>query len=120
MLTKVNWLLLIIGVMLSAGGAILLKVGATNITYSTPVFNIAVQLITNWKLILGVVCYAVPVFIWIYLLKSIDVSHLQPLFASIYVVTPLLAKWFLGEDLNPVRWVGIGIIIMGIIIFARG
>ncbi len=120
MLNRLDWLLLVIGVVLSASGAILLKVGAVNISYSTNLVSVASQIILNWKIILGVLFYAIPVLIWIYLLKSIDVSYLQPLFASIYVITPLFAKWFLGEDLNPIKWIGISIVIIGIVIFARG
>lgn len=120
MLNRLDWLLLFTGVFLSASGAILLKVGAVNINYATGIYNIGTQIMFNWKIILGVLFYAVPVLIWIYLLKSIDVSYLQPLFASIYVITPLFAKYFLGEELNPIKWFGIGIIILGIVVFARG
>ena len=64
----------------------------------------------EWRLFLGVMMYIVPVVIWIFLLKKLDITFLQPLFSLVYVVTPLLAIAYLGESIPLHRWIGIAII----------
>lgn len=98
----------------------MLKVGAVEINYSQPLLQSFLELVKNWKIALGIVFYTVPVFIWIYMLKKMPLSAMQPLFALIYVVSPLLAMIFLKEQVSLIRWCGIGIIIFGITVFAQG
>lgn len=119
-MSRFYWLLLFIGVFLSACGGLLLKMGAVEINYSQTIIQSFWQLLKNWKIILGIIFYAIPVFIWIFMLKKVELSALQPLFALIYVVTPLLAILFLNEQVSLIRWCGIGIIIFGIMVFAQG
>ncbi|MEC4817115.1 MAG: EamA family transporter [Scytonema sp. PMC 1069.18] len=42
-------------------------------------------------------------------------SVVVPLRASSYIITALLAKYFLQEQLNPTRWAGILIVMFGVI-----
>ena len=119
-MSQFYWLLLIIGVLLSACGSLLLKMGAVEINYSQALIKLLLQLSRNWKIILGIFSYAIPVFIWIFMLKKLPLSTMQPLFALIYVVTPLLAMIFLNEQVSLIRWCGIAIIIFGISVFAHG
>lgn len=64
--------------------------------------------------------YIVPVIIWIYLLKKLDITFLQPLFSLVYVITPVLAIAYLGESVSIYKWVGIAIILLGIFISSKG
>jgi drug/metabolite transporter (DMT)-like permease len=57
--------------------------------------------------------------IWSYLLTKLDISFVQPILALTYVITPLLAIFFLREHVPALRWVGICIIILGVYIVAR-
>jgi drug/metabolite transporter (DMT)-like permease len=119
-ISRFYWFLIFIGVFLSALGGLMLKMGAVEINYTQPILQSFLELLKNWKLALGIVFYTIPVFIWIYILKKMPLSEMQPLFALIYVVTPLLAMLFLKEQVSLVRWCGIGIIIFGITVFANG
>ena len=69
---------------------------------------------------MGVLMYAIPVIIWIYLLKKLDITFLQPLFSLVYVITPILAMVYLGESISTYRWAGIFIILIGIFISSKG
>ena len=119
-MSRIYWLLLFFGVMFSACGGLLLKMGAVEINYGQTLIQLSWQLIRNWKIILGIFFYVIPVFIWIFMLKKLPLSTMQPLFALIYVVTPLLAMIFLNEQVSLIRWSGIAIIILGITVFAHG
>lgn len=118
-MTATQWGLLIIGVLLSAMGGLFLKSGAIQIQYTDGLAHIVFQVLFNWKIIIGVFMYFIPVMIWIFLLKEVELSFLQPLFALIYVVTPLFANFFLDENISVSRWSGIVVIVVGVLIIAR-
>ena len=59
------------------------------------------------------------VVIWIVALSRVEVSIAYPMLSIGYVVNALLAWWLFGEDVNAQRWLGIGVIILGVIIISR-
>lgn len=118
-MTMIHWVLLLVGVLMSAAGSFFLKMGAVQIQYDEGVADIVRQVIFNWKIFVGVWMYFIPVLIWIFLLKKVELSFLQPLFSMVYVVTPILASVFLHENVTNARWLGIGVIVFGVIIVAR-
>ena len=113
-MTKLDLTLIFLGIALSSIGAIILKYGAIEIEYNRPIFQIFIQIIFNWKIIIGLLFYFVPALIWIILLKKIELSFLQPFFSLAYVLTPILAMVFLGESIPILRWIGISIIVLGL------
>jgi drug/metabolite transporter (DMT)-like permease len=115
----VYWGLLITGVLLSALGGILLKLGSSEISHGDALLFFK-QVIFNWKIIMGIACYILPSFIWIFMLKKLDISYLQPLFSLIYVVTPILAFLILHENIPLNRIIGIAVIVIGVIVTALG
>ena len=114
-----DWLLLLTGVILSSLGGIFLKLGAMQVDHSSGIQVAVIQALTQWRLYLGAFCYFIPVAIWIYMLKRVDITFLQPLFALVYVATPLLAIPMLHETMPAARWLGIVVILFGIVIVAR-
>lgn len=110
------WVLL--GAVMSAFGGILLKIGATRMREIHGLAD-AVLAVTDWRIVLGLMMYVVPTFIWIGLLRKVELSLLQPLLAIVYVITPALAYLFLKESISPLRAAGIGVIIVGVIIVSR-
>lgn len=101
------WALVFIGVTLSSLGSIFLKSGATRISHDQGIVGAALQAALEWRLLLSVLMYIVPVIIWIYLLKKLDITFLQPLFSLVYVITPVLAIAYLGESVSIYKWPGI-------------
>ncbi|MFS8087181.1 MAG: EamA family transporter [Acidobacteriota bacterium] len=118
-MATMHWMLLLIGVLMSAVGGLFLKIGAVQVQYDDGVIEIFRQVMFNWTIVIGVLMYFIPVLIWIFLLKRVELSFLQPLFSMVYVVTPVLASIFLNENVTTARWLGIGAIIVGVIIVAR-
>jgi drug/metabolite transporter (DMT)-like permease len=114
-----DWLLVAIGILMSSAGSILLKVGSTQISHEDGWLIAAKQAIFQWQLITGVFMYLIPVLIWIFLLKKVEISFLQPIFAAVYVFTPIMASIFLNESIIMQRWIGIGIIVLGVFIVAH-
>jgi drug/metabolite transporter (DMT)-like permease len=62
----------------------------------------------------GIACYIVSFLNWLYILRWLPLSIAFPLASTVHALIPLGAWLFLGETLGPVRWGGIGLIVMGI------
>lgn len=114
------WALIVLGVTLSSLGSIFLKAGATKISHDQGIFNAVIQAAFEWRLILGVLMYIVPVIIWIFLLKKLEITFLQPLFSLVYVITPIFAIYYLDESISMNKWIGISIILFGIFVSSKG
>lgn len=114
-----DWFFLLAGVLLSSLGGIFLKLGALQINHDNGVMTAVAQILMQWRIYLGVVFYFIPVLIWIYMLKRIDITYLQPMFALVYVVTPLISAFMLHETMPPERWIGVFVVLLGIAIVAR-
>jgi drug/metabolite transporter (DMT)-like permease len=112
------WCLLFIGILLSSFGGILFKMAAVEIVHGD-LLKMMQQALVNYKLLVGVLLYMVPTFIWIFMLKKVDISFLQPMFSLVYVVTPVLAIMILHEKIPLNRCVGIAVILVGVIIVAK-
>lgn len=72
------------------------------------------SLATNYSLFGGVVLNALGTIIYIPALKGGDLSVLYPFVAFSYIWVSLLSVKFLGEKMNKFKWMGIGLIIIGV------
>lgn len=63
---------------------------------------------------LGILVYAANFFIWIVILYKIDLSIAMPVGSFSYIFVPIAAAVFFHENVGPVRWVGILLIVLGI------
>ncbi|HEY3067005.1 MAG TPA: EamA family transporter [Methylomirabilota bacterium] len=75
--------------------------------------------LSNPWLIIGVALQASFFFIYLMLLSRADVSLVLPLTAMDYIVVGILAQYLLGETLTPIRWAGIGFIVVGVGLVSR-
>jgi drug/metabolite transporter (DMT)-like permease len=111
-------ILVLFGALMSAIGGVFLKLGAVQSGSIQSLLDLW-RLFWNWRVILGLSMYFVPALLWIYLLRKVELSLLQPLFAIVYVITPVLAMLVFKEHVSLARWLGIGVIMVGVIIVAR-
>ncbi|HOM11857.1 MAG TPA: SMR family transporter [Rubrivivax sp.] len=113
------------GVLLNAVAQLLLKAGAAsagqiNLAAGAPaLWRTATGLALHPAILGGLACYAISVVVWIVALSRVEVSIAYPMLSIGYVVNALLAWWLFGEDLNAQRWLGIGVIIVGVVLVAR-
>jgi drug/metabolite transporter (DMT)-like permease len=113
------WILLFTGIFMSASGGIFLKMGSVELEHNGAWHSLQ-QALTNWKVLVGLSLYLFPAAIWIFMLKKVDISFLQPMFSLVYVITPILALMVLHENIPLNRWLGIAVIVVGVLIVARG
>lgn len=113
------------GVLLNAAAQLLLKAGARSVGQismsdgSQALWRAATGLAMHPGVIGGLACYAISVVVWIVALSRVEVSVAYPMLSIGYVINAGLAWWLFGEQLNLQRWLGIGVIIIGVILVAR-
>ena len=109
MKTKIRSILLMILVtFLISVAQLFYKLGANQLE-----FNI-ISIITNYPLILGILLYGIGAILFVIALKEKEVSVLYPMLATSYIWVNLLSKYFLGETLNFLKWLGIIFIFAGV------
>jgi drug/metabolite transporter (DMT)-like permease len=114
--------IVLFGVLLNAVAQLLLKAGASAvgpIAGWDGLRTAAPALALHPGVLLGLLCYAVSVVVWIVALSRVDVSIAYPMLSVGYVVNALLAMWLFGEDVSLQRWLGIGVILIGVTLVAR-
>ncbi len=113
------------GVLLNAVAQLLLKAGASTAGHisiaagPSALGRTATDLMQHPAILGGLACYAISVVVWIVALSRVEVSIAYPMLSIGYVVNALLAWWLFGEDVNAQRWLGIGVIVMGVVLVAR-
>jgi multidrug transporter EmrE-like cation transporter len=107
-------------VSLSAGN-ILLKMGMDRFGILTASGVPAMQaLVKSPQLPIGILLMTVQFVGTLTLFKwGWDVSVVIPIMGLCYVGTAILGKWMLGEPVNAMRWLGIFLIILGVVFIAR-
>jgi multidrug transporter EmrE-like cation transporter len=113
------------GVLLNAAAQLLLKAGARSVGAismsdgSAALWRSATGLAQHPGIFGGLVCYAISVVVWIVALSRVDVSIAYPMLSIGYVVNAALAWWLFGEQVSAQRWLGIAVIIIGVVLVAR-
>lgn len=57
---------------------------------------------------------------WMAAMTKFDLSHAYPFMSLNFVVVLLLSAWLLGEPVTPQKLIGIGLIVLGTVVAARG
>lgn len=118
-------LALAFALVLNAGANLMMKFGVKrmdgNSLHLDQGFSGIVQaLINNWVLILGLFCFATNVLFYTYALKKIPISLAYPVMVGAgFAIIAVVAWRYLGESLSVGQWLGVGLILMGIVLVAR-
>ena len=67
----------------------------------------------------GVLLYITNFFLWIVVLSKIDLSVAFPVGSSTYIIVPILSILFLHEKVALMRWLGIVLIIIGVLFVTK-
>jgi multidrug transporter EmrE-like cation transporter len=122
-LTAPAFAFLFTGVLLNAGAQLLLKAGTNAIGVITLTRDNWMAML--WRMahtgpfIVGVACYGVSLVVWIMGLSRVPVSVAYPLLSLGYIVNAIAAHFLFGEAVSAVRWLGIGLVIVGVFLIAR-
>ena len=101
--------------LLGATGGYLIKKGAVKIHLKK--VKDLLKLI-EIRIISGIICYGCATVIFLLLLKTEDLSFLFPLTAMTYIFVSLAGIIFLKEKMSSAKWIGLALIVLGIVAIA--
>jgi len=110
-------ILVSVGDMLLAHG--MKKIGAVSSCTPEALFQIFLRVFSNPSIIAGIIFLAGFFFLWLAILSWCDLSFVLPLTALSYVFTAILAIYFLGETISPLRWAGTILICLGVALVTK-
>jgi drug/metabolite transporter (DMT)-like permease len=78
-----------------------------------------VQVFTSVRIWLGIASMLLFLAALLLVLSWADFSYVLPATASMYIFIPLLGHFLLGEAVTSLRWLGIGLICLGVVLVGR-
>ena len=115
--------LILLGVLLNAAAQLCLKQGMRQVGhFAFSLANLApisFKVAVNPFVFAGLTCYVVSVVVWLLALSRVEVSYAYPLLSVGYIVTAFAGQLFFDEALGPMRWAGILVICLGVILVTR-
>lgn len=117
-----TWWLIIISVASGVMGQTAMKIGVEQPGSSgidSGIVGLVKTIVTTPMVLLGLALYGVGALAWIVVLRRMDLSHAYPFLALNFVLIALVSRFALGETVPALRWLGIGVICIGILLVAR-
>jgi len=126
----VSIILLIISIGLAVAGQLAMKAGMEKVVkvhgdlkmsdFKHPLTLIKWMFQDGPWAIAGIVMYAVSAVFWLIVLSRVPLSVAYPIVAVGYVVVVLYSKFVFKENVKPIAWVGLALIVAGVVITALG
>lgn len=112
-------LLVFLTLSFNVAGNILLKIGVNRMT-ETSAFGTSVNYLgyLNAPLVMGAGAFASGLLLYIAVLSKIPLNLAQTVFSLQFVTVIIMANLLLAEPISLLRWLGIGIIFVGLIVVA--
>jgi multidrug transporter EmrE-like cation transporter len=117
--------LILVSVTLAAIAQVTLKAGINHVTDANggqlalngdSLKQIAAQ-VWVWA---GLAIFAVSAVLWLFALSRANLSFAYPFAALGYVIIVIASILFLNEHVQPITWVGMALIVAGILLIAQG
>lgn len=110
------YVLAFISIGLGAVGQFGLKVGSGQLKLNGGIWAAAMSYITNMNIMLSLLCFAVSMVMWIFVLRELELSVAYPMVSLGYIITMTLAFLFLHEPLRLTKFLGAALIVSGVIV----
>lgn len=119
-----TYLFILLIVLFAPIGNVLLRIGMRGIGSAEnwepgQLFHILVRILSSGYIWLGIGCLLAFFVAYMLVLTWADYSYVQPASAFSYAVVALLGYFLLGEEVSFLRWAGIAVICVGVLIVGR-
>ena len=108
-------------VALAVAGQLLVKHGIGLLSgphFSSGLLRGFLNIFSSPWVLLGSGLYTGSVFFWVYALTKTDLSFAYPFVSLSYVLIIVASKFLLGETVSIVRWIGVFVICVGIVLLS--
>lgn len=118
-------MLLLTTVVLNASASLLVKKGAGALVGGQKMSGGVQGILSsmspavNVYTVVGIILLGLSFVTYVVVLSKVELSIAQPMLAISYILVGVSAHFIYGEDLSPMKLVGIAIIILGVFIISR-
>ena len=102
-----------------SGGQVLLKKAMVQLPAFSWSWCYFRAVLTDWWLLACGLSFGVAMVLWLYILKHFPFSQAYPLTALGYVFGMVAALAVFGEQIPPLRWLGVALIVLGCMFVMR-
>ena len=95
------------------------KVGEISATHLGQPVQTLFNMLSNPNVFIGLGLYVCASMIWLVVLSRVDLSFAYPMMGMSYVFVLFISKFFLKEEVMPLRWIGAIVICTGVVIITR-
>jgi len=117
----INYLLFASSLILAVTGQLLMKKGM-NMFGSFPINQMVQKIIPmfmNPYVFFGFACFGLSSIFWLAVLSRFEISMVYPMVSLAYVVVAIASLILFKENITLIRWVGIGVILLGVVLISR-
>lgn len=116
-----NAVFVLVVVVTNTVGNILLGVGMERMPdfYATSFVSYLEALGTNWHVLGGTALLVVWMIGQLWMFSWADLTYVLPVTSSAYILTVILSKVFLGEQISAARWIGTLILSFGVMLVSK-
>jgi len=107
-------LLVVTSAFIGSFGAVFLKAGAGRL------HRRLTSLLLNWRLAAGVMLYLLSSYFFVLGVREGQLTILYPLVSLGYILTFVWARLFFKEPITPNKFIGLGMVVVGIVILQMG
>lgn len=108
--------IILFSILLGAVGQIAFKFGAVRIPDTG---SLLVKMIAAWPILAGLGLYGVSTLLWIYALRTVELSYAYPLISLGYVLVFIASFFLFHEAIGLLRLGGMVLILAGIVLVAN-
>ena len=95
------------------------RIGAVSIGTPAEAFDVLSRILRSGTIWLGIASLIAFFGAYMLVLSWADYSYVQPASSAGYGVAALLGYFLLGEPVSPLRWLGIAIICLGVLVVGQ-
>lgn len=123
-MTAVDLIAVLGSVTLAVVGQVLLKQGMTLVgpidgaRLKRPA-DLVRDIASRWQVSVGLSAYVLSACTWIFALSRVPLSLAYPFLGLSYAAVALVAVLFLGERLTLAQWVGLALVVVGVVVVAQ-
>lgn len=116
--------LAVLSVFLATAGQLLLKNGMDRVGYVQTEqmrhpLQLAATIVRTPQVVFGLGLFVLSAVSWLLVLSRVPLSVAYPFVGLTYVLTTLFARFVLKESVPSIRWLGVALILAGIVLVGR-
>ena len=115
--------MILVSVTLAALAQLTLKAGMNQVTESSGEVTASTGSIkaigTNAMVWGGLALFGISAIVWMFVLSRTSLSFAYPFVALTYLIIVLADRFVLHDAVPPIRWAGVGLIMVGIVLVSR-